>query len=330
MKASEANNSDTLPSQASSIMSRSPTQGFPLQWSFPSPPPPPQQRRASLTMSLPVLENLLSTAPPADLQRGSTSSPAQHHLRARRSHFRTGSMISAHEAMQMQLPPLIRMTPPDLPLSVAAALPAMRRSSPRLATAVHTKKKAPPSSLEEQPSPKRKRRSLNNSKLPAVTESCCICMSPPSPSDLASITGCAHRFCFGCIQEWSKTENSCPLCKSRFQSISRVHVAGPVKRVKARNQRSETGVALEGLLASLAGGNHHHLGRFLLRSLGEDNDPFLPGFMNVILRSTVTTHHTLAATLQLPSNMATATTGGTSAETAIEIDSDDDDDVQVL
>ena len=29
----------------------------------------------------------------------------------------------------------------------------------------------------------------------------------------------SHLFCFECIEAWSKTENTCPLCKKRFSSI---------------------------------------------------------------------------------------------------------------
>jgi Ring finger domain len=117
---------------------------------------------------------------------------------------------------------------------------------------------------------------------------------------VATIDGCAHCFCYGCIRTWSETENSCPLCKTRFTSI--IHAAAgnatttptttaAVQLVPTRNQRSEAGLALDGLLSSLAAGlpvtttmttrgangssisflpasEHPHLGRFLLRSLG--------------------------------------------------------------
>lgn len=203
-------------------------------------------------------------------------------------------------------------------------------------------------------------------------------MSVPSAQDLASVSGCSHHFCFGCIQKWSETENSCPLCKLRFVSIHRVkggkgsssksgsgrssHSKNPkILRVQPRNQRSEAGAALDSLLQSLtaAGGgganrhpHHQDLGRFLLRSLGtgssdtnarnlhnnnfnnliHGDDPFLPGFMNVILRSTTTTTHTLAFQQQMEQfqqQQQQGGTGGRSSETAIEIDSDDDD-VEVL
>ena len=48
---------------------------------------------------------------------------------------------------------------------------------------------------------------------------------------LASIDGCDHKYCFECIEAWSKRENSCPQCRKRFSYIT------GSKRVKQRNQR---------------------------------------------------------------------------------------------
>jgi hypothetical protein len=36
------------------------------------------------------------------------------------------------------------------------------------------------------------------------------------------VLGCAHTFCFKCIESWSQQENSCPLCKARFTFIDRI------------------------------------------------------------------------------------------------------------
>ena len=30
---------------------------------------------------------------------------------------------------------------------------------------------------------------------------------------------CMHKFCFTCLQEWSKVKAECPLCKGKFSSI---------------------------------------------------------------------------------------------------------------
>mmetsp|Transcript_14765 Transcript_14765/g.27340 ORF Transcript_14765/g.27340 Transcript_14765/m.27340 type:complete len:119 (+) Transcript_14765:84-440(+) len=37
-----------------------------------------------------------------------------------------------------------------------------------------------------------------------------------------SLDSCKHVFCFDCISNWAKTENSCPMCKLRFTQICRV------------------------------------------------------------------------------------------------------------
>ncbi len=48
---------------------------------------------------------------------------------------------------------------------------------------------------------------------------CCICLEESSADDVATIDGCDHKFCLGCITEWSETRNICPLCRSRFTTI---------------------------------------------------------------------------------------------------------------
>lgn len=37
--------------------------------------------------------------------------------------------------------------------------------------------------------------------------------------DLQGKLDCEHRFCFSCIDGWSKTTNTCPLCKREFFRI---------------------------------------------------------------------------------------------------------------
>ena len=46
--------------------------------------------------------------------------------------------------------------------------------------------------------------------------SCSICGDDAN----ASIDSCNHKFCEECIVTWSKTENSCPLCRKKFYEIS--------------------------------------------------------------------------------------------------------------
>jgi hypothetical protein len=58
--------------------------------------------------------------------------------------------------------------------------------------------------------------------LPFTDDTCAICLdTPTSMKDVATISGCTHKFCFGCIVRWAATENSCPCCKARFRTIDR-------------------------------------------------------------------------------------------------------------
>jgi hypothetical protein len=89
-------------------------------------------------------------------------------------------------------------------------------------------------------------------------------MTEPEHADLASINGCEHMFCFGCIEKWADRENTCPLCKQRFTKIDRVNktkkkAAKSSKKVKNRDQRSEMSqtIALEGLFGEFARSGFH-------------------------------------------------------------------------
>jgi hypothetical protein len=175
-------------------------------------------------------------------------------------------------------------------------------------------------------------------------------MSPPS--DIATLSGCDHTFCFACIQQWSKTENTCPLCKKRFDSITSDTAS---LKVKARSQRSESAIALESLLHSI--GTNPGISQLLMRTFhntnnhrhnrrpdeeedsdDEDDDSAFPAFMNVFLRSTITTtttthvHHAPPAYFRRTTRSSTAE--GRSTEHAIDLcqddENDDDDDVQVV
>ena len=68
------------------------------------------------------------------------------------------------------------------------------------------------------------------------SKTCCICIETINPSDEARITGCRHRYCKGCIREWSKYENSCPQCKRRFNWIVDVKTKKK-ESVHVRNQK---------------------------------------------------------------------------------------------
>merc|ERR1719446_1303247 len=58
---------------------------------------------------------------------------------------------------------------------------------------------------------------------PDVEDECVICMS--EKSNCLGYLVCTHSFCFTCIQNWSKTENTCPLCKVKFNHIDKKHKA---------------------------------------------------------------------------------------------------------
>ena len=45
---------------------------------------------------------------------------------------------------------------------------------------------------------------------------CPICQETPDSKD-ATITCCGHCFCRGCIKEWQKTSEVCPMCRSKIK-----------------------------------------------------------------------------------------------------------------
>jgi hypothetical protein len=51
---------------------------------------------------------------------------------------------------------------------------------------------------------------------------CAVCLDfPDDPTQIATVSGCTHRFCFGCIDKWAKRgNNECPLCKSTFHLVT--------------------------------------------------------------------------------------------------------------
>jgi Ring finger domain len=197
--------------------------------------------------------------------------------------------------------PMMRRTSPRL-REVAAVAGQKRSTEATAATAASAPAVSSPPLKRRKASGTTSRNSRNSRRkapppppVPTTDEACCICLTVPEPNEVATIDGCAHCFCYGCIRTWSETENSCPLCKTRFTSI--IHASASagtedagtttaaVQIVPTRNQRSEAGLALDGLLSSLAAGlpvtrgangtisflpasEHPHLGRFLLRSLG--------------------------------------------------------------
>ena len=64
--------------------------------------------------------------------------------------------------------------------------------------------------------------SLNTSDESDDLKTCSICLEVPEESEFAKLDGCTHLFCFSCIEKWSQRENTCPLCKVRFNKIERL------------------------------------------------------------------------------------------------------------
>ena len=81
----------------------------------------------------------------------------------------------------------------------------------------------------------------------AVPLNCSICYEDIK---LQGKIECGHEFCFGCIEQWSKKENTCPLCKQRFTSIRKVGISTPVDMFidptpMAVSERSQTPFSLQ-------------------------------------------------------------------------------------
>jgi len=51
-----------------------------------------------------------------------------------------------------------------------------------------------------------------------MSEECSICLNGNLD---CSIDSCKHKFHYNCIKEWSKTSNTCPLCRKVFLSFLR-------------------------------------------------------------------------------------------------------------
>lgn len=75
---------------------------------------------------------------------------------------------------------------------------------------------------------------------PSLTEiTCSICFDEVKKEDLTSIDSCKHLFCYSCIEQWSKHENSCPLCKSQFKQLQRVNLGKDGKTTKRKRGKGE-------------------------------------------------------------------------------------------
>lgn len=72
-------------------------------------------------------------------------------------------------------------------------------------------------------------------KLEKPDYNCCICMEEISDEQLAGLDKCDHKYCRDCITQWSKTENTCCICKKEFTKI--ISNTKRAQKVKACRQR---------------------------------------------------------------------------------------------
>jgi len=86
---------------------------------------------------------------------------------------------------------------------------------------------------KELPKPKENIKSSNN-KVEQVV--CDICYKTIQIQGV--IESCNHKFCFDCIKRWSRIENTCPMCKKRFNSLKR-------KLILPENELPKTDINVE-------------------------------------------------------------------------------------
>jgi len=75
----------------------------------------------------------------------------------------------------------------------------------------------PPSTSRGQARRNRKSRSLDGRPKSPEESTCPICLGEVENKSMTD--SCMHKFCFTCLQEWSKVKAECPLCKGKFSSI---------------------------------------------------------------------------------------------------------------
>lgn len=183
--------------------------------------------------------------------------------------------------------------------SVQANISPQNESRKRAASTRNSEVNQPMSTRSQSStlSSKKQKKTTDIKKIPAVkketpiidqSKRCCICLDEPTKPEVSKLDGCNHLYCFICIEKWAERENTCPLCKSRFHKIERVHkVSKPrgrrgstpkgspvslknVKKVKNRDQRSDYGrnVQWQALLERIEGGGlHHHFAQFIFSGL---------------------------------------------------------------
>ncbi|XP_022742255.1 tyrosine-protein kinase BAZ1B-like [Durio zibethinus] len=72
------------------------------------------------------------------------------------------------------------------------------------------------------PTERKGKEKVEETKAEVIKQVCGICLSEEDKRRLrGTLNCCSHYFCFTCIMEWSKVESRCPLCKQRFETISK-------------------------------------------------------------------------------------------------------------
>ncbi|OWZ17617.1 hypothetical protein PHMEG_0008428 [Phytophthora megakarya] len=59
-------------------------------------------------------------------------------------------------------------------------------------------------------------------------DACCICQDVVDILKQGHLSSCDHRFHFDCIVAWAKVTNLCPLCKTKFNAVTRQDTQGAV------------------------------------------------------------------------------------------------------
>jgi len=65
--------------------------------------------------------------------------------------------------------------------------------------------------------------SVDASPSKVETLECGICLDVIKEQGV--LNSCKHLFCFSCIEKWSKTSNTCPMCKVRFKHLTKIDLA---------------------------------------------------------------------------------------------------------
>jgi len=253
--------------------------------------------------------------------------PRRSVILTRTTHSSIPNSVSHTATARNSAPPAIRSSSHRSPLA-----PSLEVSVDSARTSSNVPSSSPPKSVERPVTRKRcatqanitpqsgtrkntrlseKRKKIDdNKKIPAIQKEteqddlssrCCICLEEPTKPELSKLDMCLHVYCFTCIEKWAERENTCPLCKTRFHKIERVHkVSKPrgkrsttqkgspnpvplknVKKVKNRDQRSDYGrnMQWQGLLERMeAGGLHHHFAQFIFSGLNALGTPNLMSF----------------------------------------------------